>query len=250
MRKCGHASLVTIQRTPTLSQSGHSLTGDLRSVCDVWLSNMKTSLSSSLSRSDVRCLSADQGEASRGAPLLSTEAFGRIWKDGDDDDDGNGWQWIISLIFRSLQRTHTAHSVTKIETLHSYSNNWVPEGQGTSVGALWGRNAIPYCSEQASSRGSLARNVGGKGCTASSEYLLSWPITCCTDWPLSVLGWECGLKETLDGPCWWVLLLLTRNDRGMAGWWLGELMGGKVKKKKILQHKLVESEKSALWCCF
>lgn len=113
---------------------------------------------------------------------------------------------------------------------------WVPESQGTSVGALWDRTAIPSNGEQASARGSLTPTVGDKGCTASSGYLLSCHTTCCTGWLLSVSGRECCLKETLDGPSWWVLLLLTRNDRGMAGWWLRELMGDKV-LKKILQYK-------------
>lgn len=121
---------------------------------------------------------------------------------------------------------------TNIETLHSMSIYWVPESQGTSVGALWDRTAIPSNGEQASARGSLTPTVADKGCTASSGYLLSCHTTCCTGWLLSVSGRECCLKETLDGPSWWVLLLLTRNDRGMAGWWLRELMGDKVFKKK------------------
>lgn len=54
-------------------------------MCDVWLSNMKTSRSSSLSLSDAWCLSDDQGEAGRGVSLLSTGAFVRIGKDDDDD---------------------------------------------------------------------------------------------------------------------------------------------------------------------
>lgn len=134
-----------------------------------------------------------------------------------------------------------------MKTLHFYSNNGIPEGQGTSAGTLWGRKGVPY---QASSKGSLNPNVGGKGCIASSEYLPSWPITCCTDWLLTVSGWECCLKETVGRPCRWVLLLLTRNDRGIAGWWLGELMGGTLKKLKSCSLKSWSLKSKFFWCYF
>lgn len=64
----------------TFSQSGHSLTGDLRSMCNMWLSNMKTSFSSSRSRSDP-CLSDNHVEASRGVSPFSVGAFIRKWMD-------------------------------------------------------------------------------------------------------------------------------------------------------------------------
>lgn len=78
-------TILKIQELPTFSHSGHWLMGDLRSVCEVWLSNMKTSLSSSRSLSDAWFLSVDRGEASRGVSLLSTVAF--IRKEKDDNGE-------------------------------------------------------------------------------------------------------------------------------------------------------------------
>lgn len=92
----------------------------------------------------------------------------------------------------------------------------VPEGQGSSVGALLDRTAVPSQGEQASASRVLTPN---KGLTASSGHFLS----CCTGWWASVWALECRLQASLDGPSTWVLLVLTRNERGMADWVVTEV---------------------------
>lgn len=292
-------SVLTIQRLPTFSQSRHSLAGDLRSVCVVWLSNIKTSLSSSCSLSVAWCLSDDQDETSRG--VFSTGGFAKIQKDGDDgnvislqkmvENEGlclafcglectkmypdywvalslikpmsqitqhSSCHLLLPLIMSKFNQRDQQHcymppkeytiSQLKTKNFHCYRKCWVPEAQGSSVVALWDRTAIPSHGEQASARRSLTPKTGDKGCTASSGYLLSCPIASCKGWPASVWGWVCCLKESLGGPNEWVLLLLTRNERGMAERWLRELMGDKVKKS--CRINLQESDKWAVSCHF
>lgn len=125
------ASALTIHRPPTFSQSGQSLTGDLRSVCDVCLSNMRTSLSSSLSLSDAWRLSADQGVTSRGASLLPTGAFVRMWRMkmmmgmSLVQSLDNGWEWESCLCLASTSvectKINPEYLISLFYKLHSSS---------------------------------------------------------------------------------------------------------------------------------
>lgn len=88
----------------------------------------------------------------------------------------------------------------------------VPEAHGWSVGKLGDWTGISSHGDWDSTRTSVAPGVGDTASTGSAAPLPSSP------------GWSfCCLNQSLDGPGRWVLLLLTRNDRGMADWWLREV---------------------------
>ena len=123
---------------------------------------------------------------------------------------------ILNVVLKKSQSHKNKKNNNNKKRNHWESNYGVPERQGSH-------------GEQALSRRSLTPTAGDKGCTASSGYLLPCPTGCSLGWSVSPWGQERFLKEPLHGPGGWVLLLLTRNDRGMAERWLREPTGDEVK---------------------
>lgn len=123
------------------------------------------------------------------------------------------WLWLENKsIERRTQNKYIFHHEIEALTLClPIENNYlsfIPEGHIFSVRTRWEQLDVPSVGEHGSGR-SLTVSMGDKGCTASSEFLLSCPV-------FSSSVWSCCLKQSFSGMSGWALLDLTRNERGMV----------------------------------